>query len=96
MDVSDKPAKLFGLYPKKGVIRVGSDADLVLLDPTVEWQVAATDLHQGSRYTPYEGWTMQGKPVMSLLRGQTLLKDGKLHQSPGYGQFLVREAVGRV
>ena len=86
--LSENPARIFGLYPRKGVIQPGADADLLIIDPEVETTVRAADLHGKSGYTPYEGWNRQGQPWMTLLRGRVLLNQGKLEQQPGYGQFL--------
>jgi dihydropyrimidinase len=87
---SENAARIFGLYPKKGAIKVGADADIVLLDPESEWTVTADALHSKAGYTCYEGWRVKGRVVLSLLRGRPLLKDGKLCQSPGYGRFVPR------
>jgi dihydropyrimidinase len=91
--LSRNPARVFGLYPRKGTIQVGSDADLVLLDPTVEWEIRADGQHTRGEYTPFEGWRVKGRPVLSLLRGQILLKDGELRQVSGSGRFLSRSAA---
>jgi dihydropyrimidinase len=87
---SENAAKIFGLYPRKGVIKPGADADLVVVDPDAEWTVSARDLHSRAGYTCFEGWRVQGRIVMSWLRGRPLVKDGRLHQLPGYGRFLRR------
>lgn len=86
--VAENPAKIMGLYPRKGTIRVGSDADLVLIDPDVKWTIKASEQHARAGYSCYEGMQVTGKPILSLLRGQVLLKDGKLQQSPGFGRFI--------
>ena len=86
----ENPAKKFGLYPRKGVISIGADADLVIIDPTIEWQIKGEELHSEAGYTPFEGWQVKGKPIMSLLRGEVLLEGGQLHQKPGFGRFLHR------
>jgi dihydropyrimidinase len=89
--LAENPARLFGLYPRKGVIRIGADADLTIWDPAPEWTIARTQ-HLGiAGFTPYEGWKVRGKPWMTLLRGQVLLNsEGVLEQKPGYGQYLAR------
>lgn len=88
----ENSARIFGIYPQKGTISIGADADLVVFDPNVEWEIKASELHSNADYTPYEGWRVKGKPVLSLLRGELLLKDGKLHQCPGFGRYLARSA----
>jgi len=90
--LSEGPARIFGLAPKKGTISVGADADLVLLDPNVEWKVEGKDMHSLAGYSPYEGWSIQGKVTATILRGEVIMQDGKLLKSPGYGKYLPREA----
>jgi dihydropyrimidinase len=86
--LAENPARLFGIYPRKGVIRPGSDADLLIWDPNAERTIRAAELFGRMGFTPYEDWLVKGRPWMTLLRGKVLLRDGKLHQSAGYGQFL--------
>lgn len=86
--LAENPARIFGLYPRKGVIQPGSNADLLIIDPHGEHTVRAADLCSNAGYTPYEGWGIKGRPWMTLLRGRVLLNDGDLEQAPGYGQFL--------
>jgi dihydropyrimidinase len=88
--ISENTARIFGLYPRKGAIKIGSDADLVLLDPDAEWTIRGSDLHSQAGYTCFEGWRVKGKIVMSFLRGRPLLRDGKIQQAPGYGRYLRR------
>ena len=85
-------ARLFGLYPRKGVIQPGSDADLLILNSAVDRSITAGGHMSNAGYTPFEGWQITGRPWMTLLRGQILLNDGKLEQQPGYGQFMECEA----
>jgi dihydropyrimidinase len=86
----EQPARAFGLAPRKGAIAVGADADLVMIDPDLEWTISAEDMHSQAGYTPYEGWSIRGKPVMTMVRGKAVVQDGKLLQSPGYGRHLPR------
>jgi dihydropyrimidinase len=83
---STTPAKLFGLFPRKGTIAVGSDADLVLFDPAARQTVRATGLHGNCDYTLLEGRTLQGRVEKVFLRG-TLIVDGP--------RWLGREGMGR-
>jgi dihydropyrimidinase len=85
----EAPARIFGLYPRKGTLQVGADADLVVIDPDAEWTVAAANQHSNAGYTLYEGRRLRGRPVRSLLRGKPLLKDGQL-ASTDAGQYLAR------
>ncbi|MBI4504686.1 MAG: amidohydrolase family protein [Chloroflexi bacterium] len=84
------PARVFGLYPQKGTIKVGSDADIVIVDPALEWTVRDEDLHNTARWSAFVGWRVVGKPVLSLLRGRLLLEGERLAAAPGCGQFLPR------
>jgi dihydropyrimidinase len=88
--LSENPARTFGLYPRKGAIRVGADADLLIYDPDHEGTITVDDHHGIAGWTLYEGWKLHGRPWMTLLRGEVLLKDGQLHQKPGFGRFLAR------
>lgn len=88
--VCTKPAILFGLYPRKGVIQEGSDADLTILDLKLETKISADRLHYKVGWTPFEGMRVKGIPVMTILRGSIIADGGKVVQSPGYGQFLPR------
>lgn len=83
-------AKIMGLYPRKGVLAVGSDADLVVLDPAVERTVTAGALHE-SDYTPWEGWPIKAWPVLTMLRGKIVVRDGVFAGSPQDGQRIYRQ-----
>jgi dihydropyrimidinase len=85
------PAKLYGLYPRKGTIAVGSDADIAIWDPRREITVSYDMLHDASGYTPYEGMKVKGWPVMVLSRGRVAVENGELKIGRGSGQFLARE-----
>ena len=90
------PAKLFGLFPRKGTIAVGSDADLVLFDPNATTTVRASDHHSRVDYSLFEGWTLRGAVRKVFSRGE-LIVDGPLWRGrPGAGRFLKREASGRL
>lgn len=81
-------AKVFKLLPKKGLIDIGYDADIVMVDKDKEWVVRNEDLSNISDFTPYEGWTLKGKPVMTMLRGEIIMQDGEIKGKPGFGQFV--------
>ena len=91
---STNPARIFGLYPRKGAIRVGSDADLVLVDVDEERNVDATTWGSGAGYSIYEGWRMKGWPLATMLRGHFLYRDGEVVAEPGYGEYLARGPAG--
>jgi dihydroorotase (multifunctional complex type) len=88
---SENPAKLYGLYPKKGVIRVGSDADLVILDLDKEVVIRNEDQESNCGWTPYDGFKVKGAPFMSILRGQVIMENGEVVGKKGYGKYLPRE-----
>jgi dihydropyrimidinase len=81
-------AKLYGLYPRKGTIAVGSDADIAIWDPEREVAVSAANIHDNVGYTPYEGMKLKGWPVTVLSRGRIVVDDGKLVAERGSGAFL--------
>lgn len=82
------PAKLYGLYPRKGVIAVGSDADLAIWDPDKLVTIRNEMLHHAVDHTPYEGMQVRGWPVMTISRGEILYADGVVSSSAGRGRFL--------
>ncbi len=85
------PARIFGLYPRKGTISVGSDADIVLYDPKPKHVLTNSDLHMGLDYTVFEGRTMVGAPIMTIAHGEVAVERGKYVATPGKGEFLKRE-----
>jgi dihydroorotase-like cyclic amidohydrolase len=84
---STNVAKHIGVYPQKGTIRVGSDADITLIDMDKEDVIDASRLYSKCGITPYEGWRLKGLPVATLVRGQFVMEDGKVVGEPGYGKF---------
>jgi len=87
--MSENPARIFGLYPQKGTLQPGSDADLVIVDPVISHTIKQETQHSHATYTLYEGRTCLGKPVLSMQRGKVVLEDGELHVPAGEGTFLV-------
>jgi dihydropyrimidinase len=90
--VSENPARIFGLAPRKGAIAIGADADLVLFDPNAEWQIKAADLHSLAGFTPFEGKTIRGRAKTTLVRGTVVMQDGEITAPAGHGQFLARQS----
>jgi dihydropyrimidinase len=88
--VSTAPAKIFGLFPKKGTIAVGSDADIVIFDPEEEMTISAKNHHMNVDYSCYEGVTVKGVTKTVLSRGKVVIEDGKYIGAAGDGQFLKR------
>lgn len=84
-------AKIFGMYPKKGIIQKGSDADIVLVDMKAEKKVSAESLDGFSDYTVYEGWALKGWPVKTLVRGTVVAEDHQVVEKPGFGKFIQRK-----
>ena len=91
--MSEMPARVFGLYPQKGVIAVGSDADIAIVDPEVRWSVASDKLQTNAKYSVFEGRHVVGKPVTTLVRGKPVVLDGKASDGPGWGKFLAHDRV---
>jgi dihydropyrimidinase len=89
--VATNPAKLAGIYPEKGTIAIGSDADLVIIDAHKEVEIQQSMLHGKTDYTPYEGWKVQGYPTVTISRGTVLVKDGEFVGKQGHGRYLLRK-----
>jgi allantoinase len=85
---SANPARLFGLYPRKGSLRPGADADLAIVDPDAEWTLRAADLFARHKHSPYDGRRLRGQVLATLVRGQVVYRDGAIVARPGYGQFI--------
>ncbi len=89
--LSEGPARVHGLYPRKGALEVGSDADLVVFDPNETWEVDPRTLHMNTDFSPYEGWTVTGRVVATIARGDAIYADGQPSETRGRGRFLFRE-----
>ncbi len=85
---SENPAKIFGLYPKKGILQKGSDADLILFDPNQPHTMQHKTQHSGAPYTLYEGRRCRGMVTLTMQRGKILVEDGEMKGRPGEGRFL--------
>jgi dihydropyrimidinase len=90
--VATNPAKMFGLWPRKGTIAVGSDGDLVLWDPEREFTISARTHHMRVDYNPYEGRVVKGAPTKVLSRGEVIVDDGRFVARRGRGQYVRRLA----
>jgi dihydropyrimidinase len=84
------PARIYGLYPRKGTIAVGGDADIAIWDPDRDVEIRHERLHDAAGYTPYEGMRVRGWPIQTLSRGVSLWRDGRVTAERGRGQFLRR------
>lgn len=90
---STNAAKLFGMYPKKGCLAIGSDADLVIFDPNKEHVLSAKTHHMNTDYSAYEGMKVTGKTKTVIMRGKVAIDNEEVHIEKGYGQFVFRNKV---
>lgn len=84
------PARIFGMAPRKGSLQVGADADLTLVDLDLVREVQSEELGSYSDYSLYDGWQLKGWQVRTIVRGSTVMQDGKIVGKPGFGQYLER------
>jgi dihydropyrimidinase len=89
--LSTRPAQLFGLFPRKGTIAVGSDADLVIYDPTYRGTISAATQHTNNNYNGFEGFAMTGRPSVVTVRGKVQVRDGVFVGEPGRGRMIRRK-----
>ena len=87
---STQAAKIFGLFPRKGTIQTGSDADLVVYDPGYRGTISARSQFMNVDYNPFEGWPIEGRPSVVTVRGQVAMRDGRFTGTIGRGQLLKR------
>jgi dihydropyrimidinase len=90
---STNPAKLFGMYPQKGVIKEESDADIVIIDPNKKWVLQNTTLHAHVDYSAYEGMELSGYPEVVISRGEIIVQNNTFSGVPGRGKFIIRKPV---
>ncbi len=88
--LSTSPAKIFGLYPRKGVIQIGSDADITIIDLNKKMVIKTDTLHQRADWTPFEGMRLKGVPVLTMVRGNIVVKDRDVWGKEGHGKFYPR------
>jgi allantoinase len=93
----ENPAKIYGLYPQKGAIRLGADADLVVVDPEETWTYSfkTSYIKAKTQHGPYEGRTFRGRVKETLVRGQTVYVDHDIRQAPGFGRFVAPAGTAR-
>lgn len=92
---STNAARIFGFYPTKGAIAVGSDADIVFIDPTISKTLTKDDFHV-TDYSPWEGWQVSGWPVFTMLRGRVIAQAGELLGSTGFGRLVPERKIDPV
>jgi dihydropyrimidinase len=85
-----------GLYPRKGQLAVGADADIVVIDPSKTWTVRASEHHMSGDYNCWEGWELDGRVVTTILRGTALVEDGRWVGSRTGGQYLPRTLLPEI
>jgi dihydropyrimidinase len=90
------PAKIMGLWPQKGTLAVGSDADIVVFDPNHQWTVKWQELHMSVEYSLWDGWELTGKVRDTVLRGAVLVENGSYTGSKTSGRFLQRRLLPEV
>ncbi|MFM7217552.1 MAG: amidohydrolase family protein [Bacteroidota bacterium] len=90
---STNAAKIFGMFPRKGTIAVGSDADIILIDPEEKHTISAKSHHMNVDYSGYEGWELTGKVKTVLLRGKVAIENNACTVNKGYGKFIKRNKV---
>ena len=88
---STQAAKLFGLFPRKGTIALGSDADLVVYDPEYRGRISVETQQMDVDYSAFEGWQLEDRPDVVTVRGKVQVRDGKFVGKLGHGNFLERE-----
>lgn len=93
---STNAAKIFGMFPRKGTIAIGSDADIVIFDPNKKHKISADKHHMNVDYSAYEGWKLTGKTKQVIMRGKLAIDKGKVHIKKGYGQYVAREPFSRI
>ena len=93
---STNVAKIFGMYPKKGTISIGSDADLVILDPKLEKTISVEDSIYGIDWYPYEGMKVKGNPIITISKGKVVYEDNEFTGKAGDGEFLKRQISSEI
>jgi len=90
---STNPARIFGMYPKKGTLDIGADADIVIVDPEKETELDPDCLHSAVDYTPYQGLIVSGFPTVTLSRGEVIVEDGEPIVTRGRGKLVERQRI---
>ncbi len=91
--LAETPARLYGLYPRKGALQVGSDADFTIVDMSQSYKLEARQMHTSCGWIPYEGWEVRGKVTHTILRGMVVMRLGEMTGKPGEGRFIKRQVA---
>jgi len=91
--LAENPARLYGLYPRKGVIQVGSDADFTIVDMTERWKIKAQEMNTTCKWTPYENLEIQGRVKATIVRGNPAMQDRQILVEPCFGRFYARNEI---
>ena len=94
--ISTNAAKIFGMYPQKGSLGIGSDADIVIFDPDEKHIISDKNHHMNVDYSGYEGWEVTGKTKSVIMRGKLAIDNGEVLIDKGYGQFVKRGPTSSV
>ena len=90
------PAIHYGLYPKKGALELGSDADFTIIDLNKEWTIDQNQMQSKAKFTPLHGMKLKGKVVKTIVRGKTVFEDDKIVGTPGYGSYVKRQTISKL
>ena len=85
---SENASKIFGFYPQKGTLQVGSDADIIIVDLEREWTITSEIVYTKCQLNPFHDWKIKGKVTHTILRGQVIMEEGEVMGKPGYGKFI--------
>lgn len=94
--LSTNAAKHYGLYPRKGSMNIGADADLTIIDLNKEWQVNSSNMQSKANYSPFDGMSLKGKVTKTIVRGKLVYNDDNFYVEPGFGKFIKRENIAEL
>ncbi|HLA81936.1 MAG TPA: dihydroorotase family protein, partial [Thermoleophilia bacterium] len=92
---SETPARVFGIFPRKGALAIGSDADMTIVDMHREAIIRSSDQHTKAGFTPFDGWKVKGQPVMTIVTGKVVMENGKLVEDGPRGKFVAGRMLAR-